>query len=86
MVIRCEIGRLTQRVKGSYRSDGRAVHIIFSRYVWFNCFHANIVFKECATQTREVPEEQCATTVEQECTNTVKQVIILGNMKYEQRE
>ena len=44
------------------------------------------MFQECATQTREVPEEQCATTVEQECTNTVKQVIILGNMKYEQRE
>ena len=77
MVIGCEIGRLTQRVI----KDGRAVHIIFSRYVWFNCFHANIVFKECATQTREVPEEQCATTVEQECTNTVKQVIILGNQK-----
>ena len=62
------------------------VHIIFSRYVWCNCFHANIVIQECATQTREVPEEQCATTVEQECTNTVKQVIILGNLKYKQRE
>ena len=44
------------------------------------------MLQECATQTREVPEEQCATTVEQECTNTVKQVIILGNLKYEHRE
>ena len=60
--------------------------IIYFRYVCFICFHANIVLQECATQTREVPEEQCATTVEQECTNTVKQVIILGNLKYEQME
>ena len=36
--------------------------------------HNDDMMQECATVARDVPEQQCATTSEEQCTNIVKQV------------